>query len=191
MENLPVIIAEVSVAHSGELFRNTFFFCACFRRFTVGSIKTRQITLWAVGLITTNHDMRPIRLTIQLWYSILYGVRIGSFVVGEESTQSLPFAKHHVRWCMGMWLSNGLHHVWCEGEHCHSVSEECVCVYSVAVLDWRNTICWGVGGVVLDNYRWTGTISRKIHIYVLHVCGTFMTCRIIRQVINVPHTCNT
>ena len=64
MENLPVIIAEVSVAPSGESFRNTFFFfCACFRRFTVGSIKTRQITLWAVGLITRNHDMRPIRLS--------------------------------------------------------------------------------------------------------------------------------
>ena len=62
MDNFPVIIAEVSVAPSGESFRNTFFFCACFRRFTVGSIKTRQITLWAVGLITTYHDMRPIRL---------------------------------------------------------------------------------------------------------------------------------
>ena len=61
MDNLPVIIAEVSVAPSGESFRNKFFFCACFRRFTVGSTKTRQITLWAVGLITTNHDMRPIR----------------------------------------------------------------------------------------------------------------------------------
>ena len=39
------------------------FVCACFRRFTIGSIKTRQLTLWAVGLITTNHDMRHIRLT--------------------------------------------------------------------------------------------------------------------------------
>ena len=67
MENLPVIIAEVSVAPSGELFRNTFFFCACFRRFTVGSIKTRQITLWAVGLITTNHDMRPIRFNTECY----------------------------------------------------------------------------------------------------------------------------
>ena len=60
MDNLPVIIAEVSVAPSGESFRNTFFFCACFSRFTVGSSKTRQITLWAFGLIKTNHDMRPI-----------------------------------------------------------------------------------------------------------------------------------
>ena len=31
-----VIIPEVSVAPSGESFRNTFFFCAWFSRFTVG-----------------------------------------------------------------------------------------------------------------------------------------------------------
>ena len=62
LENLPVIIAEVSVAHSGKSFRNTFIFCACFSRFTVGSSKTRQITIWALGLITTNHDMRHIGL---------------------------------------------------------------------------------------------------------------------------------
>ena len=71
MENLPVIIADVSVAPSGESFRNPFFFCACFRRFTVGSIKTRQITLWAVGLITTNHDTRPIRLTISVRQAVI------------------------------------------------------------------------------------------------------------------------
>ena len=81
MENLPVIIVEVSVAPSGESFRNTFFFCACFRRFTIGSIKTRQITLWAVGLITTNHDMRPIRLsTINFCdkYTIIICLTVGS-----------------------------------------------------------------------------------------------------------------
>ena len=33
MENLPVIIAEVSVAPSGELFRNTFFFLRMFQTF--------------------------------------------------------------------------------------------------------------------------------------------------------------
>ena len=33
MENLPVIIAEVSVAPSGELFRNTFFFLRMFQMF--------------------------------------------------------------------------------------------------------------------------------------------------------------
>ena len=54
----------------------------------------------------------------------LCGYRIGSVAEEEESTQSLPFAKHHVRRCM----SNGLHHRWCEGGDCYSVSEECVCV---------------------------------------------------------------
>ena len=33
MENLPVIIAEVSVAPSGESFRNTFFFLRMFQTF--------------------------------------------------------------------------------------------------------------------------------------------------------------
>ena len=36
---------------------------------------------------------------------------MGSFVVGEE----------------GMWISNGLHHLWCEAEQCYVVSEECLC----------------------------------------------------------------
>ena len=34
---------------------------------------------------------------------------------------------HHVCRCMDMWLSNGLHHLWCEGWHCYFVSEECSC----------------------------------------------------------------
>ena len=61
--NSPVIIAEVSVAPSGESFRNTFFFLRMFQSFSVGTCRTRQITLWALGLITTEHDMRPIRLS--------------------------------------------------------------------------------------------------------------------------------
>ena len=44
------------------------FFCACFSRFTVGSSKTRQITIWALGLITTDHDMRPIGLNTFLCF---------------------------------------------------------------------------------------------------------------------------
>ena len=40
--NSPVIIPEVSVAPSGESFRNTFFFCAWFSRFTVGTCRTRR-----------------------------------------------------------------------------------------------------------------------------------------------------
>ena len=75
MENLPVIIAEVSVEHSGESFRNTFFFCACFSHFTVGSSKTGQITIWALGLITTNHDMRPIGLNLFFCIKLLINLR--------------------------------------------------------------------------------------------------------------------
>ena len=52
--------------------------------------------------------------------------RMGSFVVGED-THSIPFAKHHVCRCMGMWLSNELHNMWCESGQCYFVSEECAC----------------------------------------------------------------
>ena len=52
---------------------------------------------------------------------VRYGFRIGSFVLREESTQSLTFAKHYVH------RGNRLHHLWGEGGHCYSVSEECVC----------------------------------------------------------------
>ena len=38
------------------------FFCAWFSRFTVGTCRTRRITIWAPRKITTDHDMRPIRL---------------------------------------------------------------------------------------------------------------------------------
>ena len=57
-------LPEMSVAHSAESFRNTFYLLyACFSHFTVGSSKTRQITIRGLGLNTTNHDMRPIGLT--------------------------------------------------------------------------------------------------------------------------------
>ena len=45
---------------------------------------------------------------------IYYVVRMGSFVVGEDDTQSIPFAKQHVRRCIGMCISNGLCHLWRE-----------------------------------------------------------------------------
>ena len=38
------------------------FFGAWFSRFTVGTCRTRRITLRAPRKITTDHDMRPIRL---------------------------------------------------------------------------------------------------------------------------------
>ena len=76
-----------------------------------------------------------------------YGVRIGSFVVGDEDTQSIPFAKQHVCRCMSMWISNGLHHLWCGAEQCYFVSEECaykfcgyagVVKYNLLTCEWAN-----------------------------------------------------
>ena len=55
-----------------------------------------------------------------------HGVRMGSFV---EGTQSMPFGKNHVRRCVGMWLSNGLHHLWCETRQCNVAREECTCKF--------------------------------------------------------------
>ena len=60
---------EFTSNHSGSV-RGTlwrivfkyFFFCAWFSRFTVGTCRTRRITLRAPRKITTDHDMRPIRL---------------------------------------------------------------------------------------------------------------------------------
>ena len=40
----------------------------CFSNFTVGSSKTRQITIRGVGLNTTNHDMKPIGLRDSEWH---------------------------------------------------------------------------------------------------------------------------
>ena len=35
----------------------------------------------------------------------------------------------HVRRCMGMWISNGLHHLWCEAGQCYVVSEAGACTF--------------------------------------------------------------
>ena len=64
---------------------------------------------------------------------IRHGVRMGSFV---EGTQSMPFGKDHVRRFMGMWLSNGLHHLWYETGPCYVAREECTCKFIL----W---LCWG------------------------------------------------
>ena len=37
----------------------------------------------------------------------------------------MPFGKDHVRRFMGMWLSYGLHHLWCETGPCYVAREEC------------------------------------------------------------------
>ena len=55
-----------------------------------------------------------------------YGVRMGSFVVGEEDTQSIPFAKDHAVWACG--LATGCTIImWCEPGQCYFVCEECAC----------------------------------------------------------------
>ena len=62
------------------------------------------------------------RASEDVFCHLRYGVRMGSFVIGEEDTQSILFAKQHIRRCMGMWISNGLHQLWCEAEQCYVVS---------------------------------------------------------------------
>ena len=63
---------EFATNHSGSV-RGTLwrivskyilFFCAWFSHFTVGTCRTRRITLRVPRKITTDHDMRPIRLNI-------------------------------------------------------------------------------------------------------------------------------
>ena len=58
------ITSNTSGRARGTLWRivsKYFFFCAWFSRFTVGTCRTRRITLRAPRKITTDHDMRPIR----------------------------------------------------------------------------------------------------------------------------------
>ena len=67
--------------------------------------------------------LRLKRASEVVFCQLRHGARMGSFVVGED-TQSIPFGKHGVRrGCMGMWLSNGLHHLWCGAGQCYFVSE--------------------------------------------------------------------
>ena len=92
----------------------------------------------------------------------------GSFVVGGEDTQSIPFTKHHVH-CMGMWLSNRLHHLWCEEGQCYFVSEECACNFCG---------CAGMEKYHLSRCEWAN-------------CGKLQVNRDnIRQIVKVLHTCN-
>ena len=59
-------ITNLSGSVRGTLWRiiskYILFFCAWFSHFTVGTCRTRRITLRAPRKITTDHDMRPIRL---------------------------------------------------------------------------------------------------------------------------------
>ena len=91
---------------------------------------------------------------------------MGSFVVGED-TQSIPSGKHHVRRCMGMWMSSGLHHVLCVVGPCYFVNEECACKFCG---------CAGVDTFHLLRCEWASCEQ--------------MNRDNIQQIANVLHACN-
>ena len=95
-----------------------------------------------------------------------HGARMSSFVVGEN-TQSIPFGNNHIRRCMGMWLSNGLHHLWCEAGQCYFVSEECACKFCG---------CAGVDKYHLLRCEWASCEQ--------------MNRDNIQQIVKVLHSCN-
>ena len=81
----------------------------------------------------------------------------------------MPFAKQHVRRCMGMLISNGLHHLWCEAGQWYVVSEEyagkfCGCAgvekYHLLACEWAN--------------------YERLHVNRDNI----------RQIVRVLHTCN-
>ena len=93
-----------------------------------------------------------------------HGVRMGSFV---EGTQSMPFGKDHVRRFMGMWLSNGLHHLWCGTGPCYVAREECTCKFCG---------CAGVG---------------KCHLLICEwACSIPFNRANIQQIVEVIQACN-
>ena len=74
------------------------------------SVSVKQLTKSQTTLIHCSAH----RLELAIRSCVLppmLGVRMGSFVVGEEDTQSILFAKHHIHRGMGMWISNSLHHL--------------------------------------------------------------------------------
>ena len=71
---------------------------------------------------------------------------MGSFM---EGSKWMPFGKDHVHRCMGMWLSNGLHHLWCETGPCYVAREECTC---------KLCGCAGVGKCHLLTCEWACSI---------------------------------
>ena len=61
----------------------------------------------------------------------------------------MPFGKDRVRRCMGMWLSNGLHHLWCDTGQCYVARDECTCKFCG---------CAGVGKCHLLTCGWAYSI---------------------------------
>ena len=80
-------------------------------------VQGRLIKAWFGGSTfcstsALREEIRWKRASAVVFCHLRYGVRMGSFLIGEEDTQSKAFAKQHVRRCMGMLISNGLHHLW-------------------------------------------------------------------------------
>ena len=102
------------MAPSGESFQNTFFFfCAWFSRFTEGTCRTRRITLREPRKITTDHDMRPIRLTAN-----------GDFLILEIHRN--PEERNLIWFVIDQWqfANNGARHYdigpLCKADLCHN-----------------------------------------------------------------------
>ena len=75
---------------------------------------------------------------------------------------------HQVRRCMGMWISNVLHHLWCEAGQCYSVSEACVCKLcgSAGVKKYHLLRCeWANCGQLLVNRDNIRQIIKGLHTF--------------------------
>ena len=81
-------------------------FYACFSRFTVGSSKTRQITIWAIGLITTNHEMRPIGL---IMLEAMSSPPASSATIGEWATTTERITGQTIQMIMSANSSSSMH----------------------------------------------------------------------------------
>ncbi len=131
--------------------------------FGCGAGQTDKGLVWGVKVLfhcdTMETSVRSCVLPTMTWGS--YGL------VRGEDTQSIPFGKHHVRRCMRMWLSNGLHHLWCEAGQCYFVSEECACKFCG---------CAGVDKCHLLRCEWASCEQ--------------MNRDNIQQIVKVLHACN-
>ena len=80
---------------------------------------------------------------------------------------SCMYGKHHIRRCVGMWLSNGLRHLWCGAGQCYFVSEECACKFCG---------CAGVDKLHLLRCEWASCEQMNMDniqqiVMVLHACN--------------------
>ena len=110
---------EFATNHSGSVrgtlwrivLKYIIFVCAWFSHFTVGTCRTRRITLRVPRKIMTDHDMRPIRLNTK---------RTSRKLIGEKSHQK--FGGHGPRapppLDTPLCLRQHINKLFCQG-HCH------------------------------------------------------------------------